>query len=321
MAAAASVKLVPILDVVSSLHDALSAVYAYCEKFEKPDLDDSKILCHKKIQNVKTPTEIKQLFLIRDKIQAFERLIENEERHRYHLMDEILGAERDNYYKYLSLLKKDDPFLTNLRVAFETKKEEYDKIIEPRDEPLKMAIQSKKEPKKEPKIPIENKVYADKIQNTLVTSESPTEDDPSISNPLTESAPSVDDLLLFISNEPAVPAPIIPEMPVVPLPVTAPPTPIDVPAPTTVKKKAIPNHVKTLVWNKYVGVDKLEEKCFSCRAEKIDARHFHCGHVLAEAKGGELNLTNLRPVCAACNLSMGTRSMNEFTKEFFGWEI
>ena len=194
MAAAASVKLVPILDVVSSLHDALSAVYAYCEKFEKPDLDDSKILCHKKIQNVKTPTEIKQLFLIRDKIQAFERRIENEERHRYHLMDEILGAERDNYYKYLSLLKKDDPFLTNLRVAFETKKEEYDKIIEPRDEPLKMAIQSKKEPKKEPKIPIENKVQVDKIQNTVVTSESPTEDDPSISNPLTESTPSVDDL-------------------------------------------------------------------------------------------------------------------------------
>jgi hypothetical protein len=87
------------------------------------------------------------------------------------------------------------------------------------------------------------------------------------------------------------------------------------------RKKNIPKHIKTLVWNLYVGVDKLEAKCFSCRAEKIDARHFQCGHVIAEAKGGDITIKNLRPICQPCNSSMGTQSMNEFTKDYFGWEL
>ena len=40
-----------------------------------------------------------------------------------------------------------------------------------------------------------------------------------------------------------------------------------------------------------------------------------------KAKGGDMTITNLRPICASCNLSMGTRSMNEFTLEFFGWDV
>jgi hypothetical protein len=91
--------------------------------------------------------------------------------------------------------------------------------------------------------------------------------------------------------------------------------------PLSQRRKNIPKHIKTLVWNKYIGRETVEAKCLSCKQEKIDMRNFHCGHVLAEAKGGDLTINNLRPICAPCNLSMGTKSMNEFTQEFFGWTV
>ena len=95
----------------------------------------------------------------------------------------------------------------------------------------------------------------------------------------------------------------------------------DTSEPLCMKKRSIPKHIRTLVWNKYIGADNANAKCISCKEERIDCRNFHCGHVLSEAKGGDLTITNLRPICSHCNLSMGTRSMNEFTLEFFGWEV
>jgi hypothetical protein len=91
--------------------------------------------------------------------------------------------------------------------------------------------------------------------------------------------------------------------------------------PLHLKRKNIPKHIKTLVWGKYIGNDKPESKCYSCKHERIDIRNFHCGHVIAESKGGSLMLDNLRPICAPCNGSMGTMSMNEFTQQFFGWTV
>ena len=43
---------------------------------------------------------------------------------------------------------------------------------------------------------------------------------------------------------------------------------------------------------------------------------FHCGHVIPECKGGKTNLSNLKPICQTCNLSMGTKNMDEFMKKF-----
>jgi hypothetical protein len=91
--------------------------------------------------------------------------------------------------------------------------------------------------------------------------------------------------------------------------------------PLHLRRKKAPKQIKTLVWNKYIGSDVAEAPCMSCRTAKISNRSFHCGHVIAESKGGDMNINNLRPVCADCNGSMGTRSMNEFTKEFFGWTV
>jgi hypothetical protein len=92
-------------------------------------------------------------------------------------------------------------------------------------------------------------------------------------------------------------------------------------APIHARRKKIPKAVRILVWNLHVGSHKGEDRCMCCKEKKIDVANFHCGHVLAEAKGGDLTIKNLRPICSACNSAMGTRSMNEFTKEFFGWEI
>lgn len=43
---------------------------------------------------------------------------------------------------------------------------------------------------------------------------------------------------------------------------------------------------------------------------------FHCGHIIPECKGGETILSNLKPICQKCNLSMGTNNMEEFMKIF-----
>jgi hypothetical protein len=95
----------------------------------------------------------------------------------------------------------------------------------------------------------------------------------------------------------------------------------DTKAPLSQRRKKIPKAVRTLVWNLHIGSHKGEDRCLCCKEKKIDVANFHCGHVLAESKGGDLTIKNLRPICAACNSAMGARSMNEFTKEFFGWEI
>jgi hypothetical protein len=91
--------------------------------------------------------------------------------------------------------------------------------------------------------------------------------------------------------------------------------------PLHVRRKKIPTSIKTLVWNKYIGPDVAQADCVSCRTAKISVRSFHCGHVIADAKGGDMTINNLRPICAPCNGGMGTRSMNEFTKEYFGWTV
>lgn len=100
-------------------------------------------------------------------------------------------------------------------------------------------------------------------------------------------------------------------------------TPVKTPVKTSVKtkKKAIPKHVKTLVWDKYIGSDKAEAACCCCLSTPISIRNFHCGHVISEVNGGDLTIQNLRPICAPCNLSMGRQNMNDFTKIYFGWSV
>lgn len=80
----------------------------------------------------------------------------------------------------------------------------------------------------------------------------------------------------------------------------------------TVKKKSIPSAIKKLVWNKNIGEDIGKSKCYCCKSTDISQTSFHCGHVIAESKGGKTIVSNLKPICQNCNSSMGTKDMNEF---------
>lgn len=81
-------------------------------------------------------------------------------------------------------------------------------------------------------------------------------------------------------------------------------------------KTTIPKSLKRLVWDTYIGENIGKHLCLCCNHVYIRQIEFHCGHVIAEANGGSTNVENLRPICAQCNLSMGTTNMENFKKFF-----
>ncbi len=80
------------------------------------------------------------------------------------------------------------------------------------------------------------------------------------------------------------------------------------------KKKAISATIKRLVWNTNIGEDIGKFKCLCCNSTDITQMSFNCGHIIAEANGGETIVSNLKPICQNCNSSMGTKNMNDFMK-------
>jgi len=90
------------------------------------------------------------------------------------------------------------------------------------------------------------------------------------------------------------------------------------PAPRRVqRKRRIPKTLKRAVWDTYVGVDKGTAPCLCCERTPIRQLEFHCGHVISEARGGTTTVDNMRPICAQCNLSMGTQNLFEFKAKYF----
>ena len=82
----------------------------------------------------------------------------------------------------------------------------------------------------------------------------------------------------------------------------------------TVKKQTITSTIKKLVWNMHIGEEIGKAKCVCCKSSYISQMSFHCGHIIAESKGGEMIVSNLRPICQNCNSSMGNKNMDEFMK-------
>lgn len=83
----------------------------------------------------------------------------------------------------------------------------------------------------------------------------------------------------------------------------------------TLKPKSVPKSIRDMVWDKYIGEDIPKHNCFCCKTNKITMRDFHAGHVQSRKCGGTPDLTNLRPICHKCNLSMGTQNMQDFILE------
>lgn len=73
------------------------------------------------------------------------------------------------------------------------------------------------------------------------------------------------------------------------------------------RKKAIPKALRQQVWLHYFG-KKFERSCYIgwCK-NRISVFNFHVGHDIPESQGGGLEISNLKPICAQCNTSMGDR--------------
>ena len=80
------------------------------------------------------------------------------------------------------------------------------------------------------------------------------------------------------------------------------------------KKKPISATIKRLVWNTNIGEDIGKSKCMCCNSTDITQMSFNCGHIVAEANGGDTIVSNLKPICQNCNSSMGIKNMEEFMK-------
>jgi 5-methylcytosine-specific restriction endonuclease McrA len=85
---------------------------------------------------------------------------------------------------------------------------------------------------------------------------------------------------------------------------------------TQQKKKAnIPKALREQVWIQNIG-NHFEHKCLVewCK-NTMNVFDFHVGHNIPESQGGATNIMNLKPICARCNLSMGSQySIEEWSK-------
>jgi len=74
------------------------------------------------------------------------------------------------------------------------------------------------------------------------------------------------------------------------------------------KKHTFTKAERQAVWNKHFGEKCGRHKCYVswCR-NHITTFDFDVGHNKPESKGGSSKLSNLRPICHNCNLSMGNR--------------
>ena len=82
------------------------------------------------------------------------------------------------------------------------------------------------------------------------------------------------------------------------------------------KRKTIPKSVKDKIWNLTFGREAGVGGCYCCQ-EQIDSKSFHAGHIVSVHHGGSNNIDNLKPICATCNLSMGTQNLEEFKKQYY----
>ena len=73
------------------------------------------------------------------------------------------------------------------------------------------------------------------------------------------------------------------------------------------EKTTIPKALREQVWLLYAG-RRYESKCMVRWCQNImTVFDFHVGHDIPESRGGATNITNLKPICSRCNLSMGSQ--------------
>lgn len=78
-------------------------------------------------------------------------------------------------------------------------------------------------------------------------------------------------------------------------------------------RQPLSHAARMAVWNQWTegGMYAGSGPCHAC-SRVISQQEFECGHVIAVANGGKNAIDNLRPLCRACNRSMGTMTLEEF---------
>jgi len=72
-------------------------------------------------------------------------------------------------------------------------------------------------------------------------------------------------------------------------------------------RQKIPKAIRQQVWIQHFG-KVFSHKCYISWCDNvIDVFNFHCGHNTPHSKGGSMELDNLFPICANCNLGMGDK--------------
>ena len=70
------------------------------------------------------------------------------------------------------------------------------------------------------------------------------------------------------------------------------------------RKSPIPKAIREQCWIQIFG-EIFKQKCYINWCENdISVFDFHVGHDKPESEGGTLDVSNLKPICARCNLSM-----------------
>ena len=70
------------------------------------------------------------------------------------------------------------------------------------------------------------------------------------------------------------------------------------------RKAKIPTAIREQCWIESMG-KSFEHKCYIPWCKNIiNVFDFHVGHDLPESEGGTLDINNIKPICARCNLSM-----------------
>jgi hypothetical protein len=79
-----------------------------------------------------------------------------------------------------------------------------------------------------------------------------------------------------------------------------------------IDERLISRELRQQVWEK-----SLDSKCMICKETELTIDSFESGHIVAKARGGPTEITNLIPICGDCNRCMGTRNAYKYQRDVF----
>jgi hypothetical protein len=80
-------------------------------------------------------------------------------------------------------------------------------------------------------------------------------------------------------------------------------------------KHTIPAKIRYTLW-KSTFPDISKGNCYVCNCD-VEFDNFHASHIISVKHGGTDKLQNLKICCSVCNLSMGSKNLEDFKNNFF----